>query len=190
MSELAPSSKIAAALGALALAWLAPSVAHAAEFQMRGTLGGEASTWRGDGAIDGGLALGLRFADLASFYLMTRVGYAAVDERMLTMVQVGGQIWGRVGVTRPYFRFGLVHQHEESAAAVGSDVAGALFGVGDGIRHRAGMEWAVGVDYPFAKRRSWQFFGSAEALLSLFPDSKGPEVYGGGSLGLGFNYSL
>ena len=176
-------------LGLAALAF-AERPAHAAEFQMRGALQGEASSWRDDGAMTGSLALGARFADLVSVYALGRVGYAGIDQRMLTLVQLGGQIWGRRGPTRPYFRFGLVHQHEESWSGVGGDVFGALFGVGDGIRHRGGFEWSGGVDYPFKKLKRTEFFASAETFLTWFPDPRGPSLYVGGSLGLGFNYTL
>ena len=179
---------LASATAALVL--LAPRAGEAAEVQLRGGIVGEGSSWRDDGAATGSLMLGLRFADLASVYAGGRLGLAGVDDRMLTLVTLGGQIWGRLGASRPYFRFGLVHQHEESTAAVGGDAFGAIFGVGDGIRHRGGFEWAVGLDYPFAKRRSWQFFSTAEALLTWFPDPRGPALYAGGQLGLGFNYSL
>lgn len=179
----------AGALGAGAFA-AAERPARATEFQMRGAAVGLGSSWRDDGAAMGSLSLAARFGDLASVYFLGRVGYAGIDQRMLTLVQVGGQIWGRLGKTRPYFRFGLVHQHEESWAAVQGDVFGAMFGVGDGIRHRAGLEWGTGVDVPFAQVKKTQFFASAEALLTWFPDARGPSIYAGGSLGLGFNYAL
>jgi hypothetical protein len=175
---------------ALVALFAAPSAARAAEFQLRGGLVGEGSSWRDDGAGQGSLMMAVRFKDLVSVYGGVRVGAANVDQRMLTMVQLGGQIWGRLGRARPYFRFGLVHQHEESFAAVGGDVFGALFGVGDGIRHRGGFEWGAGLDVPFKKHKSWEFFGTVEGLVTWFPDPRGPAVYGGGGLGLGFNYSL
>jgi hypothetical protein len=164
--------------------------AEAAEFQLKTGLLGETSVWRADPALTGALQLGLRFGDLASVYMQGRIGYAGVDQRMLTTVQVGGQIWGRLGKARPYFRFGLVHQHEESWAAVDGDVFGAAFGVGDGIRHRGGFEWAGGVEMPFAQKKRTQFFGSAEGLVTWFPDPRGPAVYGGLLLCLGLNYAI
>jgi hypothetical protein len=164
--------------------------AAAAEFQLKTGILGETSTWRADPAMTGALQLGLRFGDLASVYMQGRVGYAGVDQRMLTMVQIGGQIWGRLGKARPYFRFGLVHQHEESWAAVDGDVFGAMFGVGDGIRHRGGFEWAGGVDVPLAQVKRTQFFASGEGLVTWFPDPRGPAAYSGLLLSLGLNYGI
>jgi hypothetical protein len=175
---------------ALAFAVVGERPAHATEFQLKAGMLGETSTWRGDPAGQGALSLGLRFADLVSVYFQGRLGYGAVDQRVLTMVQIGGQIYGRLGKARPFFRFGLCHQHEESWAAVNGDLFGAVFGVGDGIRHRGGFEWAGGVEVPFAKVKRTQFFASGEGLVTYFPDPRGPAAYGGLLLNLGLNYSI
>lgn len=178
-----------------ALAFLAASAlgierAHAGDLQLALGVGGQASSWRGDGSGFTSLKLGYRFADLVAPYFLLRVGYASVDQRMLTLLSLGGQIWGRIGPVRPYLRFGLVHQHEETMASVANAPFGTLFGVGDGIRHRAGLDGALGVDIPFARKKSWQFHAMIEGILSGFPDDRGPGIYGGGTAGLGVNYSL
>lgn len=121
---------------------------------------------------------------------MFRAGYANVDERLLELLEIGGQVWARIGLTRPYLRFGLVHQHEEPWAAVKSDLGGALVGVGDGIRHRFGFDGALGVDIPFKQYKSFQFHATLESVVTGFPDPKGPRVYGGATAGIGFNYGL
>lgn len=179
---------ISAALAALVA--LAPSPARAGDLQLDVGAGGLASTWRGDGGAFGSLKLGYRFLDLVAPYFLGRLGYAAVDQRMLTLVSLGGQLWGRVGAARPYLRVGLVHQHEEPLVAVSADAFGALFGVGDGIRHRAGFEGALGVDFPVWKRGAWTLKGLVEGMVTGYPDPRGPAIYGGGTAGLGFDYSL
>jgi hypothetical protein len=83
-----------------------------------------------------------------------------------------------------------VHQHEESADAIEADRWGALFGVGDGLRHRGGGEAAVGVDLPFHRDKAVEIFATVEGHADWFPDPRGPEWYGGGGLALGFNYFL
>lgn len=181
---------VSASAVALALVVATERPARATEFQLKAGLLGETSTWRADPAATGALSLGLRFHDLVSIYFQGRIGYAGVDQRMLTMVQVGAQLYGRLGIARPFFRFGLCHQHEESWAAVDGDVFGAVFGVGDGIRHRGGFEWAGGVEVPFAKVKRTQFFASGEGLVTWFPDPRGPAAYGGLLLNLGLNYSI
>lgn len=164
--------------------------ARAAEYQMSVAAGGLASSWRADGSANGALKLGFRFADIVGVYALGRVGYGTVDERMLTMLQLGGQLWLHAGPVRPYARLGLIHAHEETMASVKAEPFGALFGVGDGIRHRAGGELALGLDWPFHESGSLQWFAGGEAAMTWFPDPRGPNIYGGGSLSLGFNYKL
>jgi hypothetical protein len=180
---------LAAALAFSAVS-LGSAEARAAEVQFSALAGGQGSAWRGDGAGFVGLRLGMRFADIAGPYIMLRAGYANTDERILELLEIGGQVWARLGITRPYLRFGLVHQHEEPWAAVKGDVFGALVGVGDGIRHRFGFDGALGVDIPFKQYKSFQFHATLEGILSGFPDPKGPAVYGGAAAGIGFNYGL
>ena len=164
--------------------------ARAGEVQLDLGLGGEGSSWHRDGAGFGSLQLGYRFKDIIAPYFLARVGYGAVDQRMLTFLSPGVQAWARIGKVRPFARFGLVHQHEETMSSVADEPFGAVFGVGDGIRHRAGLDGGLGVDIPFQKQKAWEFHLRAEALLTGFPDPRGPALYAGGMLGLGFNYSL
>jgi hypothetical protein len=170
-----------------------PPVAQpiAGEIQFGVAAGGEGSSWHGDGAGFVGIRTGFRFRDLIAPYFLARMGYGTVNERVLELIQLGAQIWGRLGITRPYFRAGFLHQHEEPWAAYKVDLVNSFLGVSDGIAHRNGGEFAVGLDIPFARLRTWQFLFTIEALTTVFPpDNKGPRIYGGGTLGLGFNYGL
>ena len=173
-----------------AAVWAGAATARASEVQLSALAGGEGSSWRHDGAGFVGLRMGMRFDDIAGPYIMLRAGYANTDERMLELLEIGGQVWARLGITRPYLRFGLVHQHEEPWSAVRADAFGAVFGVGDGIRHRFGFDGALGIDIPFARYKSFQFHATLEAIVTGFPDPRGPAVYGGAATGLGFNYGL
>lgn len=164
--------------------------ASAGEIQLSALAGGQGSSWRSDVTGFVGLRFGYRFKDVVAPYLLLRAGYANTDQRIVELIQIGVQAWARIGPTRPYARFGFVHQHEEPWAAVKSDTFGWLFGVGDGIRHRGGFEGALGVDLPFAEHRGFQFHATIEALLTGFPDVRGPKIYGGGVVGIGFNYGL
>ena len=69
-------------------------------------------------------------------------------------------------------------------------IAGAIFGVGDGIRHRFGVEVGLGVDWNFVTVKRTTFFSGVEAFLHAFPDDRGPTFYGGGSLSVGLHYAL
>lgn len=166
------------------------SGAEAADFQLE--LGADAagSEWRGDFTGSGSLKLGFRFIDLLGFYFQGREGYGLVDQRMITQLALGGQIWGRLGPTRPYARLAALHQHEESLSVVAGDVGTMLLGIGDGIRHRFGGELGVGLQVPFWKKRDLQFFAGVDVYAKLIPDDLGPLVQAGGGLSLGLNYAL
>jgi hypothetical protein len=181
----------ALALGAVVAASAAARPATAGEIQFGIMAGGEGSTWAHDGGAFAGIRLGYRFLDLIAPYFIARAGYATINTRVLELVQLGAQIWGRIGVVRPYFRAGLVHQHEESWGDYKADFFNSFLGVGDGIRHRGGGEFGGGLDIPFKQWNHWQFHVTVEGLATVFPpDNKGPRVYGGGTLGVGFNFGL
>jgi hypothetical protein len=152
--------------------------------------GASASSWRGDAAVQTSLFLGLRFADLFSIDTLTRLGYATVDDRVLTYLSFGVTMFGRVWKLRPYARLALVHQHEETRSAISDDPGGAAFGVGNGIRHRGGFGGSLGVQIPLAQVRATEIFTGGDATSTYFPDPRGPAVYWGASLWLGANFRL
>lgn len=185
------SFRLRAASALLVLVLTLPAAtAHAGEIQLSALAGGQGSSWRSDVTGFVGLRFGYRFKDIVAPYLLMRAGYANVDQRVVELLQIGVQVWARIGPTRPYARVGLVHQHEEPWSAVKADAFGALLGVGDGIRHRGGVEGALGVDLPFKEYKGFQFHATIEALLTGFPDVRGPGIYAGGVAGIGFNYAL
>lgn len=181
------SLSLAAGLAALLAS---PSEASAGDFRLNLSLSGAGSEWKNDGAVWGGLGLTYRFYDLVGVYALGRFGYGAIDERMLTLLALGAQIWGRLGPTRPYARIAFIHQHEEPIPAAALNVGGTIFGVGDGIRHRGGAEGAIGVDYHFYTRQPWSVFANAETSFAGFPNSSGPGWYILAGLGLGVQYSI
>jgi hypothetical protein len=167
--------------------------ALAADHEVIGAGGGGAvaSSWRGDVAAYAPLQLGYRYKRVVSLDALVRVGYATVDQRMLTYLSIGPTLWGRLGPTQPYLRLALVHQHEESRAAIADDPGGAALGVGNGIRHRGGFAASVGLDLPFQKvRKLGEWFVGVDASATYFPDDRGPAIYAGGTVWLGFALDL
>lgn len=153
-------------------------------------MGGAGTEWRGDGAFVTQLKLGYRFADVFGVYGDFQLGYAGVDQRVLTLFSLGVQLWGRLGFSRPFVRLSLLHQHEESLSVVAGDFFRAIMGIGEGIRHKAGVGLGLGVDLPFYKKDKLRLFVTIEAMVKWFPGDMGPFVYMGGNLGFGMNYSL
>ena len=150
------------------------------------------STWEGDFASWVGGKVGARFIDLVGPYAQFQVGYGVVDDRMLSLLSLGGQVWlPNIAWARPFARLAFVHQHEESLSVVADDFGSALLGIGDGIRHRAGGELGLGVDIDIARvSESWQLYGAVDGSAKLFPDELGPMLYAGAGLNLGMSYTL
>lgn len=184
------SGAISLSLG-IAVVTLAPiREAEATEIQLAIGAAGTGSEWEGDGAAYGTGRLGVRIADLVSIYTLEKFGYSAVDQRFLTFLSLGAQVYGRIDEVRPYGRIAVAHQHEESIQVVEEDPAGVLVGIGDGIRHRAGGELAAGADLPLLKEKDYVIVGSGELMMSYFPDPRGPAWYFGGAVALGIDYDI
>ena len=164
--------------------------AHAHDFQLEMGADATGTEWRGDFVGSGSLKLGFRFVDLVGVYVQGREGYGLVDQRMITELALGTQVWGRLGITRPYARLAAFHQHEESLAVIAGDVSSMFLGIGDGIRHRFGGELGVGLHIPFWKKKDLSFLAGVDAYAKLTPDDLGPWVQAGGGFSLGMNYAL
>jgi hypothetical protein len=156
------------------------------------TFGAQAgsSTWPGDPVALTTLKLAWRFQDVIAPFFMGRLGYGHVNDRSLLTLAIGAQLWGRIGPVRPYLRAAIQHQHEESLAAVRNEPFGALFGIGDGIRHRAGGDFAAGVDLPLHHGPQLHVYATVEAVADWFPDPRGPSLYALGSAALGVSHSF
>lgn len=177
--------------GALVLAAAcAATEARATDFYVEGQLAGSGSAWRGDGNGQGALRTGFQFVNVIGVEVQGRLGYANVDERLLMGLGVGLRLALPFKVVVPHLRLGMLHFHEHPVSAAETDIAGAIVGVGDGIRHRFGVETALGVDWNFVTVKKTTFFTGVEAFVQAFPDDRGPTFYGGGSLGIGLHYVL
>lgn len=163
-----------------------------ADFRVDGGAGFVASTWRGDIGGVTNLRIGVRFIDIIAPYAQLSVGYASVDQRMLTTVALGAQVWAPENwPLRLYARVAALHQHEESVSVIAGDFGKALFGVGDGIRHRPGLELAAGVDVPFWDNGDdLEIYGLVDGGANIFPDHLGPVAYPGAGMNVGLNYEL
>jgi hypothetical protein len=155
----------------------APTPARGALVFSLGVAGG-ASEWRGDGLGYGGFAVGLRLWRVVTPFVGASLGYARVDQRLLTRLTVGVD----VGYTfaeryRPRVFAAFVHQHEESLAAVAEEPFGAILGIGGGIRHRAGAYFGAGFDWRFFQRGGVQLAVGPELSAMYLTYSSGPSWY-------------
>jgi hypothetical protein len=167
-----------------------PRRASAGEVQVASGPGVYGSSWRGDGSFGQALRVGYRFGDVVAVDTVGRLGYGTVDDRVITYLSVGGTLYGRLGKVRPYVRLAVVHQHEEPMPGLRNDPFGAVFGVGDGIRHRGGFGSSLGLDVPVQRINSTEIVLGVDTSGVWFPDPRGPKLYAGGSLWLGLNFGL
>lgn len=168
----------------------APSTCFAGDvppIQLQASAGGGASDWRGDASIGSGLKIGYRPVDIFTVFFLGRLSYGTVDERLLTLVSIGGQFNLPLEDATPYLRLALAHQHEEPLVNVD---AGALLGIGDGIRHRGGFEAGLGVEFPLYEMPGVEVVGGAEAWLDWLVAGFGPEIFAGGGLTLGIGFDV
>lgn len=182
--------RLLAALTFLLALLAAPGAASATDFYAEGTAYGGASTWGADPTVQGALHLGFEFIDIVSVDVLGRVGFAGVDERMLMLVGIGTKLALPFERFIPHIRVTALHGHETPVDGMHHDMFGHLMGVGDGIRHRFGVEGAAGLGIVFAEVNDTKFLAEAEAYVDAFPDDRGPVVYGGGGLGLGVQVGL
>ncbi len=165
--------------------------ALAVDYYVEGAVAGGGSTWGFDPNVQGALRTGFEFLDIVSVDVQGRLGYAAVDQRILMAVGLGTKLALPFKPVLPYVRLSAIHFHETPVAAMHHDTFMHVMGVADGIRHRFGFEGGAGVSWEFVRVDSVGLEAQAEAFVDVFPDDgKGPMVYGGAGLGLGMQYSL
>ncbi|HEY1955615.1 MAG TPA: hypothetical protein VGH28_08380 [Polyangiaceae bacterium] len=168
---------------------VAPS-ARAGEIQVDAGTTMLGSSWQGDFAAGGLLRMGYRFARVISIDTVLWEQMAVVDNRFDTGLTIGVTGFIPLKRVRPSLRLFAIHQHEEGAVSVAQTPGGLVFGVGSGIRHRAGGGMTLGAEIPFLKKHDLEWVVIAELEGIWFPDALGPTVYYGGNVSLGFNYSL
>lgn len=169
---------------------LAPTAARAGEIQVGAGTTVLGSSWHGDVTGGGLLRLGYRFARVVSIDTVIWEQLGSVDSRFLTGLTVGVTGFIPLKHVRPSLRVFFIHQHEEGAVSVAQTPGGLLFGIGSGIRHRAGGGLTLGAEIPFAKRHGLEWVVVADVEGMWFPDPLGPTFYLGGIVGVGFNYAL
>jgi hypothetical protein len=140
---------------------------------------GGLTNWSGDPAGYGSLGIGLRLYEIITPFAEARIGYGRIDQRLLTFLSLG--VAGTFHPTKkiaPRILIGAVHQHEESLAAVAQEPAGALLGIGGGIRHRAGVQLGIGCDFTVYEKERFVITVGPELRGAYLTYSSGPSWYG------------
>lgn len=126
----------------------------------------------------GSATVGLRLYRVVTPFVGAATGYARVDQRQLTRLTVGVGLGGMIQQRfHPRGFVAVVHQHEESLAAVAQEPFGALLGIGRGIRHRAGVLLGAGFDVVVRAERGWDTTVGPELSAMYLTYSSGPDWY-------------
>jgi hypothetical protein len=167
----------------------APAPLTSGPFGSVGAMAGS-STWSGDPIATSITKIGWCFGDWIGPYFLSKLGYAAQNERTIVTLSAGLQLWLPLRSVRPFARASILHQREESVTAIIDDPGGAIVGVGDAIHQRTGAEGAIGVDIPLVRDRRIGVYITVEAVADSFPDPRGPAAYVMGSGGVSARYWL
>lgn len=184
------TARIAALVAALCAG--AARLAQAGELDMALGLDAADSEWQEDHLSYGTFKLGYRFwQPWFEVVYIGKLGYASVDERLLTYLSFGPEVRPRVfDRVRPYARALVVHQHEENVDAAQDQPYQSLVGVGDGIRHRGGLAAGLGLEIPFHEFRKGDWFASIDLAATYFPDDRGPHRYLTAGASIGFKWDF
>lgn len=164
--------------------------ALAGDLVISGSLEGQDTSWATDTAGYGSLLTDYR-RGFWSVSFLGKLGYGTVDERVMEYLDVGARFWKQLGRTSLYLRPGLVHQHEIPRESIEAGPFSTIIGVGDGIRHRAGLSAGAGVMVAVLPYKYGSLFAIVHADAAyFFENDKGPSRYWGGGLGIGFTYDL
>jgi hypothetical protein len=150
-----------------------------------------ATSWRGDYGGGASLRAGARFSHVVAIEFQGWESYATVNRRLNTGLSFGIAGYVPLRGVRPFGRVFAIHQHEESLVSVENAPMGVLFGIGPGIRHRAGGGLTLGAEFPMKRLgpRVEPAF-AVNANTTWFPDPLGPRWYVGLDLGVALDFAL
>lgn len=156
-------------------------------------LGLQATTtgWPDDHGGGPALSAGYWFTPHIAASFVGKEQYAAVDDRMMSYFSFNAAGRAEVGRLRLTGTLGLVHQHEEPRAAIMESPAEALFGVGDGIRHRMGSRAGFSLGLPLTTHGHGDYYVALDLDGTVFMDEdRGPRWMSSAGLSVGFTYDF
>ena len=170
---------------------LLSGAAVAGELDLDAGLQATTTAWPGDHGGGGVLDVGYWFRPWLGASFIGKEQYATIDDRFLSYFSVNAAARHAAGPLRLTGTLGLVHQHEEPRAAIGAMPLDALFGVGDGIRHRMAGRAGVQLALPFRTHGHGDYFVALDLDATRFTDTdKGPTWMTSAGLSLGFTYDF
>lgn len=177
--------RIAIALGLLA--------APAAAGEIDVDLGLQATTtgWPDDNGGGPILAATYWFQPWIGASFVGKEHYATVDDRFMSYYSFNVALRHAINDRlRIVGTLGAVHQHEESTSAIMAQPVEALFGVGDGIRHRYAGRAGTSLGLLLSSYKNGDCYLALDIDGTLFSDNRGPRWMASAGLSLGFTYDF
>ncbi len=178
-------------LALVAGATLLPAAAHAGELDLNLGLQATTTEWPKDHGGGASLDLGYWITEHFGVKYIGKEHYAMVDDRLMSYLSLNAAAhhdFGRVTVTGTA---GVVHQHEETRAALMDAPFSAALGIGDGIRHRAGGRAGISLAVPMFAYSRGDAYLAIDLDATLFSeDTRGPRWMSSGGVSFGFTFDL
>jgi hypothetical protein len=149
------------------------------------------SSWRSDYCGGIHFRLEYRIAGILGLNAGLSEEVSHVDTRQLTGLSLG--LGGTLPLpkVKPWVRAGVLHQHEQGWVSLARSPLTSVLGIGDGIRHRVGLFFAGGAEWPLSSLGRGELFFAPGLNGAVFPDTElGPGLYLGVTLGLGWKLSV
>jgi len=117
--------------------------------------------------------------------------YAAVDERYTSYFSLNAAARHDLGRLRLGGTLGLVHQHEETLAAIQAMPLESVVGVADGTRHRMASRAGLSLALPFRDRANGDWYVALELDGTVFAEEdRGPRWMTSAGLAVGFTHDF
>lgn len=166
-------------------------LSHAGELDLDVGLAATTTGWPDDHGGGGSVSAGWWFRSWIGASFLGKEHYAHVDDRFMSYFSVNAAVRRVVGPIQVRGTLGVVHQHEESRAAVTEQPLMSLLGVGDGIRHRAGGRAGISLALPVHAHAHGDWFVALDLDATTFAEAtRGPRWMSSAGLSFGFTYDF
>jgi len=177
------------AITILALGLAAP--AHAGELDLNLGLQATHTQWDGDHGGGPTLSASWFFRPWLGANFTGKEHYATIDERYMSYFSVNAIFRKRFEHVRISGTVGVVHQHEETLAAIEAMPLASAFGVADGMRHRMASRMGVLVAIPFRSRERGDWYVGLDLDVTAFAEEdRGPRWMSSAGLALGMTHDF
>lgn len=179
-------------LAVAVLVLAASSRSEAGELDLH--LGLQATTTQWDNDHGGGPTFGASwmFRPWIGINVTTKQHHVEVDDRFATYLSLNAIVRTKLGERlRLSGLFGLVHEHDETQAAIDAMPLESAFGVADGIRHRMASRVGAQLALPFRERAKGDWYVALDVDATAFPnDNRGPRWMASAGFSVGLTHDF